>query len=159
MLSSSGDQNLMSVCPVIDDINSDHLVKIASTRFLICSKFTNFPFVIIVITCSSSNLYPIILAKLMIFASFSCSQDHCKFRRLCQFHPSIFLLLAGILHPLSLHVCGYLSMFACGFVCQCRLTDSHYFSGLRSITVLIYSDVQIVPGLVRGNTFMLAPIF
>lgn len=77
----------------------------------------------------------------MIFARFSWYQDHCKFWRLCQFHPSIFLLLAGILHPLSLHVCGYLSRFACGFVCQCGLTDSYYF------TVLIYSDVQIVPKL------------
>ena len=46
LMLSSGDQSLMSVCPVIDDMNSDHLVKTASTRFLICSKFINFPFVI-----------------------------------------------------------------------------------------------------------------
>ena len=89
----------------------------------------------------------------MTFAWFSCYQDRCKFGRLCQFHPSIFLLLVGILHPLSLHVCGYLSMFACGFACQCGLMDSYYF------TVLIYSDVHIVPSLVRGNTCTLAPIF
>ena len=74
--------------------------------------------------------------------------------------PSFFLLLlVGILLPLFLHACGYLSMFACVFVCQCGLMDSYYFSGLRSMTVLIYFDVQIVPDLVSGNTFMLAPNF
>lgn len=85
----------------------------------------------------------------MTFAWFSWYQDRCKFWRLCQFHPSIFLLLAGILHPLSLHVCGYLSRFAC----QCGLMDSYY------LTVLIYSDVQTVPSLVRGDTCMPAPTF
>ena len=44
MLFFSGDQRLMSVCPIIDDVNSNHLVKVESNRFLICSKFTNFPF-------------------------------------------------------------------------------------------------------------------
>lgn len=89
MLPFSGDQCLMSACPFIDDVNSNHLVKVEATRFLICSKFINFPFVIIVITCSSPNLHPIILEKLMILPDSAVTRMFANWW-LCQFHHSFY---------------------------------------------------------------------
>lgn len=32
------------------------------------------------------------------------------------------------------------------------------FNRLRSITVIVYSDAQVVPGLASGSSFTLAPV-